>query len=196
MTTQRKITRDFYLANPNRDIPHEEAVDAIEVAYKQATGKKFRDPDRAIRLLHAEGLLQKISKGVYRYDPKLATGKRQENFTSAQKAEIMRRGAYRCAICGLGKRDGVELHIDHRQPKALGGEATIANGQILCAKHNFQKKNYTQTESAKRYFIGLHERAEELKDNETMAFVKAILEVYDEYDVNGHIEWKPGEGES
>ena len=191
MKTQIEITRDFYAANPNRDIPHAEAVDAIEVAYKKATGKKFRDPDRSIRLLYAEGFLQKISKGVYRYDPELETKKSQEDFTANQKKEIMRRGNYRCARCGHGKPEGVELHIDHITPKDQGGKATIANGQILCSKHNFKKKNYKQTESAKQMFINLYNQAEAIDDTDTMEFAKCILEGYEKHDVNGHIVWNP-----
>jgi len=30
-------------------------------------------------------------------------------------------------ICGRGKKDGVDLHIDHIKPKDFGGEATIEN---------------------------------------------------------------------
>ena len=44
----------------------------------------------------------------------------------------------------MGKKDGVELHIDHIKPKDFGGEATIENGQTLCAQHNFIKKNLKQ----------------------------------------------------
>ncbi len=45
-------------------------------------------------------------------------------------------------ICGRGKSDGVEIQADHIKPKELGGKAEIANGQTLCAQHNFQKKYY------------------------------------------------------
>lgn len=188
--TQASITRDFYIQNPNRDIPHKEAVDAIEIAYKNATGEKFRDPDRAIRKLHQEGFLQKIAKGVYRYSPELVAHPNLEDFTDAQKKEIMRQGNSKCAVCGRSKRDGVELHIDHIKPKDKGGKATVANGQILCAEHNFKKKNYNQTETAKMLFVNLYNQAKELGDEKIMKFAKDVLATYEAHDVNGHIEWK------
>ncbi len=191
MASQSKIVRDFFLANPNRNIHHEESVPAIVSEYEKQPGKKFRDPDRAIRLLHAEGLLQKISKGVYRYDPKLATEKDQKDFTPAQKAVIMKIGKYKCAVCGLSKKDGVELQVDHIRPKSSGGKATISNGQILCGAHNYQKKNYNQTETAKQLFINLHKQAEALDDERLMKFAKDVLATYDKHGVNGHIVWKP-----
>ena len=44
-------------------------------------------------------------------------------------------------------------------PRARGGTATIDNGETMCAKHNFIKKNFDQTEFGKRYFIGLYKSA-------------------------------------
>ncbi len=196
MATQRSITRDFYIQNPNRDIPHEEAVDAIEAAYKSATGSKFRDPDRAIRMLHQEGFLQKVSKGVYRYAPELVTNPDLEDFNATQKKEIMRRGNYKCAVCGRGKKDGVELHIDHIKPKDKGGRASIPNGQILCGDHNYKKKNYNQTETAKMLFVNLYRHAQSIGDEKIMKFAKDVLATYESHGVNGHIVWKEDETEN
>ncbi len=190
MATQESITKDFYKRNPNRDVPHEEAVDAIEIAYKRATGKKFRDPDRAIRLLHQRGFLQKITKGVYRYNPALVTNPEIEDFTAGQKKEIMLRGNYKCAVCGKNRKDGVEIHVDHIKAKDKGGTATVENGQLLCAEHNFKKKNYNQTETAKMLFINLYNQAKSIGDEKIMKFAKDVLATYERHDVNGHIVWK------
>ncbi|MBE8219688.1 MAG: HNH endonuclease, partial [Alphaproteobacteria bacterium] len=66
----------------------------------------------------------------------------------------------------------------------------LANGQVLCAQHNFKKKNYNQTETAKRLFVNLQAQAKELGDEKTENFAKAVLKTYEKHDVNGHIEWK------
>ena len=55
--------------------------------------------------------------------------------------------------------------------------------------HNFQKKNYKQTETGKRMFIRLMEAAESIGDKETVEFCKNVLLVYEKFDINGHIEW-------
>ena len=82
------------------------------------------------------------------------------------------------------------MHVDHIKPKELGGQATIENGQILCAKHNFQKKTFKQTETGKKMFIRLYELAKISGDNEMLQFCKDILELFEKHGINGHIEWK------
>ncbi len=56
----------------------------------------------------------------------------------------------KCVICGLGIKDGVEIHADHIKPKDFGGKAEIENGQTLCAQHNFQKKTINRLKLVKR----------------------------------------------
>lgn len=50
--TQSEILIEFFQRNPNRDIPHPEAVDWSTKEFKKRTGKVFRDPDRGIRKMH------------------------------------------------------------------------------------------------------------------------------------------------
>ena len=45
--TQEDLVKEFYINNPNREIPHQESVDWLTKEYEERTGKKFRDPDRA-----------------------------------------------------------------------------------------------------------------------------------------------------
>ena len=157
---------EFFKKNPDRDIKHPEVVDWVVDTYKKRTGKIFRDPDRAIRKLSQSGFLIKVAKGIYKYDPTMEHHRELEDFTSAQKATILKRDGYKCVICGRGKKDGVELHVDHIKPKDFGGEATIENGQTLCAQHNFIKKNLKQTETGKKMYIRLYELAKSEKNKE------------------------------
>lgn len=187
---QKDLLIEFFKKNPNRDIKHPEVVDWVVSTYKKRTGKVFRDPDRAIRQLSQSGFLIKIAKGIYKYDPEKAYKRELEDFTAAQKEAILRRDGYKCVICGKGKNEGVELHIDHIKPKDLGGEATIENGQTLCSQHNFIKKNLKQTETGKKMFIRLYELAKKENNQELIRFCSAVLETYEEYNINCHIEWK------
>lgn len=189
--TQADLVMEYFVKNPNRPIAHPEVVDWLTSEYPKRTGKTFRDPDRAIRKLSQEGKLVKLRKGVYKYDPELVTNPELEDFTPVQKEQILKRDNYRCVICGKGKLDGVEIHTDHIKPKDLGGRATIENGQTLCATHNFRKKNYKQTETGKKMFIRLYELAKAEGDRETAEFCRYILEGFEEYKVNDHIDWKP-----
>ncbi len=188
--SQAEYVVKFFTDNPNRDIEHPEVVDWLTTTYKEKTGEVFRDPDRAIRKLAQSGFLIKIKKGIYRYDPKKAHMRELEDFSPSQKEEILKRGGYKCVVCGRGKQNGIELHIDHIKPKDFGGEATIENGQTLCSQHNFIKKNFKQTETGKKMFIRLYELAKSENNTELVQFCTDILETFDKHGVNGHIEWK------
>ncbi|BCZ17549.1 hypothetical protein NHP190003_08310 [Helicobacter sp. NHP19-003] len=147
---QLDLIMEFFKANPNRDIAHPEVVDWVVKTYKERTGKVFRDPDRGICSLHQQGKLIKVSKGVYRYDPNFVLHLNLEDFSPALKKQILKRDGYQCVICGAGEKEGVELHVDHIKPKDLGGKATLENGQTLCAKHDFLKKNFNQTSNGQK----------------------------------------------
>jgi hypothetical protein len=188
--SQRDLLIEFFTANPNRNIQHPEVVDWVTFEFKLRTGLVFRDPDRGIRKLAQEGFLIKIDKGIYKYDPNHIVNRVLEDFTPAQKKIILERDGYKCAVCGKGIKDGVELHVDHIKSKDLGGEAIIENGQVLCSKHNFIKKNLDQTELGKKMFIRLYQLAKKKENIALQNFCIDILEVYEIYDMDDHIEWK------
>ena len=136
------------------------------------------------------GFLIKIAKGVYKYDPKKEHKRELEDFTSAQKKAIFKKDNYKCVVCGMGRKEGLELHADHIKPKDLGGEATLENGQTLCSKHNFIKKNLKQTETGKKMFIHLYELAKKENNKELIKFCVDVLEAYEKHNINGHIVWE------
>ena len=188
--SQLDLLMEYFKKNPNRNISHPEVVDWATREWLKRTGRVFRDPDRGIRSLSQHGLLIKVTKGVYRYDPDLVQNKDLEDFTEAQKQAIMKRDNYRCVVCGGRREEGIELQVDHIKPKDKGGKATIENGETLCSTHNYLKKNFKQTESGKRYFIRLYESAKSIDDSKMQDFCRQILEVYDKNKVNGHIVWE------
>lgn len=190
--TQLELLMEYYIENPDRDIPHSEIVDWATSEWYKRTGTVFRDPDRGIRRLHQEGKLIKVRKGVYRYSENIHGYDLPvlENFSQRQKRKILERDNYKCVVCGRGEKEGVELHVDHIKPRDLGGKAIIENGQTLCAQHNHMKKNLRHTEAAKNLFIRMYKLAEKGEDENLMKFCSAVLELYDRYGINGHIEWK------
>jgi len=108
-------------------------------------------------------------------------------FPSETKRAILERDGYRCVVCGRGEADGVELVVDHIKPKDKGGTNDISNGQILCMEHNLMKKNYSQTEAGKRYFIKMYKKAVAERDERMIQFCKKVFDLYDEYGINGNI---------
>ena len=187
---QKDLIVEFFKKNPNRDIKHPEVVDWVVSTYTKGTGNGCRDPDRAIRHLAQSGFLIKIAKGIYRYDPEKVHQRELYDFSAIQRKAILERDGFKCVVCGKGVKDGVDLHVDHIKPKDFGGEATIENGQTLCAQHNFIKKNLKQTEKGKKMFIRLYELAKSEKNEELIKFCADVLETYEKHDINGHIVWK------
>jgi predicted restriction endonuclease len=188
--SQLDLIMEYFKKNPNRDIEHPEVVDWVVAEYKRRTGQVFRDPDRGIRSLSQKGLLIKVAKGVYRYEPSSIHKRDLEDFTSAQREAIMERDKYRCVVCGRGIADGVELQVDHIKPKDQGGKAEIDNGETLCAQHNFQKKNYGYTKFGKMYFVNLYNSAKNSHDTVMQNFFRQVLEVYEKNKIDEDIEWK------
>lgn len=188
-TTVRELILNYFKKRPNQNLEHGPVVDWVTKQWLREHNTPPRDPWRSIRALHQAGILIKVRKGVYKYDPTAVIYRELEDFTPKQKEQIFKRDNYRCVICGRGKQDGVEIHVDHIKPKDKGGKANLENGQTLCAEHNFKKKNYKQTETGKKMFIRLYELAKLQNDKDLMKFCAEILEVFEKNGVNGHIEW-------
>ncbi len=188
--TQIELIMEFFRKKPNINIPHPKVVDWVVSEWKKRTGNVFRDPDRGIRLLYEKGYLIKVEKGIYCYKPSSVKQRNSENFSVQQKERILNRDNHKCVVCGRGKTEGVELHVDHIKPKDLGGKATMSNGQTLCSQHNFLKKNLKQTEAGKKMFIRLYEIAIREKNKSLKKFCIDILQIYENHNINGHIKWK------
>lgn len=184
----RDLLLEYYKKHPKEECQHGPVVDWVEKRYLRLYGKKPRDTWRAIRHLHQEGVLIKIKKGVYKYDPEYVRKVELFEFSPEVKEAIFKKDNYKCVWCGRGRADGVEICADHILPKDKGGTNTVENGQTLCMQHNLIKKNYSQTEMGKRVFIKLYKQALALKDEKIINFCKCVFECYDRHRVNGHIQ--------
>ena len=187
-TTIADLIMEYFRAHPKKNLEHGPVVDWVEEQYLKLYGKKPRDTWRGIRRLHQEGILIKVKKGVYRYDPDIIQHKELYEFPPEVKESIFERDRYKCVVCGRGREDGVEIHADHKIPLDKGGTNTIYNGQTLCSEHNFLKKNYSQTEFGKRFLIKLYNDAFEKDDKRMVRFCREIFDIYDKYGVNSHIK--------
>jgi len=181
------LIMEYFKTHPKQDLEHGPVVDWVEEQYVKLTGNKPRDPWRAIRKLHQEGKLIKVKKGVYRYDPHYVHTEELFEFPEDVKQAIFKRDNYRCVVCGLGRKDGVEICADHVLPKDKGGSNTLENGQTLCTQHNLIKKNYSQTEAGKRYFIKMYETAVKNNDVKMVEFCQQVFDVYNHHKINSHI---------
>lgn len=182
-----ELVLEYFKTHPSKDLTHGPVVDWVEKEYIKLGGTKPRDTWRAIRKLHQEGKLIKVGKGVYRYDPNYVREVELFDFPPLIKEEIFRRDNYQCVVCGRGRKDGIELCADHIKSKDLGGSNTPDNGQTLCTEHNLLKKNYSQTEAGKKYFIKTYEKAVAIGDDKMIKFCRGVFDVCDKHKINGHI---------
>ncbi len=187
--SQKEFIFNYYKNHPNKDIEHKEIVPIVIAEWEKKYGTTLADPDRAIRTLFEEGKLIKVKKGVYKYDPSFVAISQAKTFPDRLKKLIFERDNYKCVICGQGKKEGLDIHADHIIPRSQGGLNILENGQTLCSRHNMLKKNLHQTETGKKMFIRLYELAKEKKDDNLENFTKEILEIYEKYNINGHIDW-------
>ena len=184
----RELILQYFKKHPRKELKHGPVVDWVRKQYLKEHKTPPRDPWREIRKLHQQGILIKVKKGVYKYDPDYVRKVELWEFSPETKKAILERDGYRCVVCGRGIEDGVELVVDHIKPKDKGGTNDISNGETLCMEHNLMKKNYSQTEAGKRYFIKMYERAIELGDEKIIKFCECVFDCYDYHKVNGHIK--------
>lgn len=191
--SQVEFVRRYFLGRPNQEISHAESKKDLESSWHVLTGGRLEDSDRAIRTLFAEGFLSKVKKGVYKYDPATAGKMEFDDFAASDKERIFERDSYKCVVCGLGRENGLELHADHIKPRSLGGVASLENGQTLCSRHNFIKRNLSQTETGKKSFIRLLELVESMPEDPNSkgleGFLREVLAVYEKHGIDGHIRW-------
>lgn len=186
--TIRKLVMEYFVNHPNEELSHAPVVDWVTEQYVQEHGTPPRDPWRTIRQLHQEGKLIKVRQGIYKYDPNYEHEVVLFEFSPRDRETIFERDSYRCIVCGRGPRDGVALAADHIKPKDRGGTNTVENGQTLCYEHNLRKRNYSQTEAGKRYFIRMYKVALEHQDKKIIAFCRSVFDAYDKHDVDSHID--------
>ncbi|MCG9126307.1 HNH endonuclease [Candidatus Poribacteria bacterium] len=180
---------DFFKKSPNIEIHTSEVTEGVKESF-EIHGKKLQDISTDVNQLSGEGKLIKIKRknGFYKYDPDFEQEGEFHDFSDVDKVTIFGRDGYKCVICGLGQEDGVEIAADHKIPRSKNGENSLENGQTLCNKHNSMKKNYSQTEAGKRYFIKIFEDALKVDDSQMIAFCKDIFNVYDKHGVDHHIK--------
>jgi len=70
--------------------------------------------------------------------PPRVNAERRRLIPTPVKLEVWKRDGGKCAVCGAVD----ELHFDHIVPFARGGTSlTTANVQLLCARHNLEKRD-------------------------------------------------------
>ena len=187
---------DFFMQHPNQEFKTTTVEDDwVTEQYFKEHGKIPKSVSTNIADLYSKGRLIRVRTGVYKYDPDYDHEGEFKDFPESVKEAIFRRDGYKCVICGLGEQDGVKIAADHKIARSKGGRNILENGQTLCYKHNSLKKNYSQTEAGKRFFIKIYGAAQKIDDTQMIAFCKAVFDVYDKHALDEHIrrpDHRPG----
>ena len=183
--SQLEYVGDYFKSRPNEEIQTTKAKAYIEKKYLTETGKRFEDPDRAIRTLYQKGEIIKIRDGLYKYDPSYSgKDKTFHDFPEKIKKQILKRDNYRCVFCKFGKKEKAELHVDHKVPRDRGGPSTLENGQTLCSRCNFLKKNMSMNSLGKKIFENLLKESMKNKNKEMTKIAKEFLALFKKYNLN------------
>ena len=183
---QAGIAFEYFLERPDVNVQHDDVVPWIEGMCHKRLGTNCKDPDRAIRKLHDMGLLIKVGKGIYRFEPNAIASHILEDFDESMKEAVKKRDNWRCVVCGLGEKDGVELQVDHITPRSKGGQATVDNAQTLCGSHNYRKNKLGQLEFGADMFRRLRKNAKAVSDayadsDAVIKFCDEVLELYKKF---------------
>jgi hypothetical protein len=184
---QAGIAFEYFLERPGKRVHHDDVVPWIIGMYQTRFGKACKDPDRAIRKLHDMGLLQKIEKGIYSFDPEQVVNNELFDFDEATKKAVKDRDGWKCVVCGKGLADGVELQVDHIRPRSKGGDGSLDNGQTLCGSHNYRKNKLDQISMGADVFRRLKKAAEKNVESDpdeakrVIEFCSKVLDVYVEF---------------
>lgn len=183
-----ELVKEYFITHPYEELTHHPVVEWVRQQMVEAGYEAPGDVPRTVRKLAENGMLLKVSRGLFKYDPDYDHDVELHDFSEQDKQAILKRDGFKCVVCGLGEKDGVDLAIDHIKPKSKLGTSDLENGQTLCTKHNNMKRTYSRTEAGKKYFIKIYETAVEDQDEEMIAFCQSVFDAYDEHGVNGHID--------
>jgi 5-methylcytosine-specific restriction endonuclease McrA len=96
----------------------------------------WRENDRTRRVFKFK--LIAVNEDQQTKSTSISTKARRRIISTAVKLAVWKRDAGKCVECGATD----ELHFDHDLPYSKGGTSlTEANVQLLCARHNLQKRD-------------------------------------------------------
>lgn len=98
----------------------------------------------ALGALLAAWFMAWIVKAILAWCLRFAPRDRQRLFTVEQKRYLQQQAGWRCEhrwFLVLRCAQNQRLQADHVMPWSRGGRTTLANGQMLCPRHNRRKTN-------------------------------------------------------
>lgn len=99
--SQSDFVLSYFVEHPNEDLTTASVVDWATDEWFRVNSSRFKDPDRAIRRLAELGLIQQLSKGLYRYVPDHIVPVEDRPKSKRQTSDSAVKNRV-CAACGRG----------------------------------------------------------------------------------------------
>ena len=179
--SQAEFVMAHFKKHPRQALALDDWTDDLARQYKAQTGYTARHFRSVARRLYGDGRLERVGRGVYKYDPDVIPKPRFSGFTAKQKRAIRQRDEYRCVVCGLGSAHGVRLYVDFLDPNLPDRAADIVNGAIFCLRHSPGKKNLTLLEMIMMDLDTLSEQVKNAESSRKLGFYEEIVEICEKY---------------
>lgn len=189
--TKKQYILEFFISNPGKTFALKEIDAEVRRIYEEETGKKEIYINREPRALIKRGFIESINgyierpkKGHFRFIKGKKPSFSKSPFSETIKKKVKKRDKYKCQMCGLPETGKEVLAVDHIIPEDSGGEGTLKNGITLCNKCNNIKKNLNVTTFGKKLFERYLKISKAAGLEDTVSFIKEVLDVYEKHKKN------------
>lgn len=93
------------------------------------------------QLVAMDMIVEKYKSGRSVNDLSIGANSEKVKVSQKLRVDILTRDNYTCQMCGVGRKDGAILEIDHIHPVSRGGTNDPKNLQVLCRECNGGKSN-------------------------------------------------------
>ena len=177
--TQRKFTKNWFQENGSSFVDNRVSCPELEAGWFALTGKQFRDPEKMLRSLFAEGFLERhqAKVGSYRLNKSTTAKNLAAEFSLKIRQEALDSHGLVCKVCSE-QLDVDQAYVLPRIPFSQGGQPELKNAQVLCVRHALLAHMMADNKNARRIFDDILEKLK--SDSGTSAttkykFLEAIL---------------------
>lgn len=171
--SQKQFVLNWFSENRGRDISSSEAKASIEALWLDEFGTRIEDADRPIRGLAAVGLLQKIGKGVYRFNDSPSKTERH-GFGLITTNAIFARDDFSCVFCVDAPRTAIELFVGRVYGGRTGSGNELSDGITLCARHFISHTFSNEAEAKRILFKEIQNRSLSLTVDQKLSLTKVV----------------------
>ncbi len=157
--TQRKFTKSWFQENGINFVDNRISCPQLEAGWFGLTGKQFRDPEKMLRSLFAEGFLERhqTKQGSYRYNKSASAKKIIDEFPIKIRQDALDSYGLVCKTC-REVLDVDQAYVLPRIPFARGGVPELRNAQVLCVRHALLVHMMADNKNARKIFEDILEK--------------------------------------